>query len=88
MIETTSLTLADLALAVRLRRAFDEGRATANARSRARLNASTAAVRRSLDVDIIEGRAVYGRASRLARKLRMNRRTVARILATLLSVSK
>jgi DNA-binding IclR family transcriptional regulator len=37
---------------------------------------------------MLEGRPAHGRATRIARRLRMNRRTVDRILAALLSVAK
>ena len=83
MIETIGLTIADLELAVRLRRAFDKGLAVTNAHRHALLETRTSAIRAALDVDIIDGKPVRGRPGRIARKLGMNRRTVDRILAAL-----
>lgn len=50
------------------------------------------AVRRALDVDVLEGRPPRGRAGRIGRRLRrdgisVSERQVARILAALISVS-
>jgi hypothetical protein len=88
MIETHAITIEDIERTVRQRLCFDAGRALAIDRSRAALEARTALVRAALDFDLLEGRPPHGRASRIARKLRLNRRTVDRILATLMSVAK
>jgi hypothetical protein len=85
-VTTIPLTLAHIVAAARSQQGFDKGRANANAR--ARLEAPTAAIRAALDLDILAGRPAHGRASRISRKLRMNRRTTDRILAALTSVSK
>jgi hypothetical protein len=88
MTDTTTPNAADIELGARVRRNYDKGRAIAHANSRARLEASTAVVRAALDIDMIDGSPVYGRASRIARKTGIKRRTVDRILATLMSVAK
>jgi hypothetical protein len=88
MTTVTKLNFAHLDAFVRWQEGFKKGRARAIANARARLEAPTAAIRAALDVDILSGKPVHGRASRIARKLRMNRRTTDRILAALMSVTK
>ncbi len=80
---TTPLSIEDVVLAQRLRRAFDKGLAMTNASRRSCLEARTSAIRAALDVDIISDKPVRGRPGRIARKLGLKRRTVDRILATL-----
>lgn len=69
--------------------AFEKGRAQAIAQSKARAAPVEREVRRQLDLDILAGHPLRGRAGRIARSLRgaVSRRTVARILATFYSVT-
>jgi len=88
MIETHSITIADLERTIRQRVRFEAGRAKVNAQRKARLATSTALIRAALDVDLIAQYPPHGRATRIARRLRMKRSTVARILASLLKCSR
>ncbi len=84
---TIALTIDDIERAVRQRLRFEAGRAKINAQRSAALRASTDAVRAQLDRDVLAERPVHGRATRIARALRMKRSTVQRILADMMKCS-
>lgn len=71
------------ATGVRVLGALDTGRALAHELQRARLAPIRQSVRRELDLDIIAGNPARGRPGRIARRLRLHPRRVARILDSL-----
>jgi hypothetical protein len=99
MAETFTVTAADIVRAGAQRRAFDQGRALAISRASAALAGRTALIRAELDRDLVAGLPPHGRACRIARRLLLNplcrpkcalhthRRTVARIVESLMSLA-
>jgi hypothetical protein len=77
MTETHGITAADIVATVRQRLGFAKGREISIANTRAALAPATAAVRRELDLDLIDDNPSRGRATRIARKLRFNREVKA-----------
>lgn len=60
-----------------------KGRELARTEDAARVARVEREIRRALDVDVLEGHREWGRAVRIAKRLRIPRRTVAKYLARL-----
>lgn len=83
---------ADPATVERILAGLAKGRQKAVERAQAQGAVTARAVRRALDVDVLEGRGERGRAGRIARRLRregvtVGERQVRRIIDTLSSMS-
>jgi hypothetical protein len=74
---TIHYSIANLVAEHRQRLGFAKGREISIANTRAALAPATAAVRRELDLDLIDDKPTRGRATRIARKLRFNREVKA-----------
>jgi hypothetical protein len=72
MIETFNVSIDDIVAARRQRVGFDNGRALSIADTKARLAPSEAAVRTEIDLDMMAGNPVRGRASRIAKKIKFS----------------
>jgi hypothetical protein len=73
------------AVGARVLAGLERGRQRAIAQRKAAAAPRERAVRRELDLDVLAGHPERGRAARIARVLRLDRRAVARVLARLQS---